>query len=133
MGVIAVSKTDTMQTRREKNHRAVGTKYEQAVGYYLQQHGYEILQYNYRCPKGEIDLIAKDGDTLVFCEVKYRKGYAYGNPLEAVGAKKQRRIYQSALFYLMVHRLEQIPCRFDVIGVLGEKLVHQKDAFRIGL
>ena len=57
----------------QKYRRKTGTVYEQAVGYYLEQQGYEILVYNYRCRFGEIDLIGKDGEYLVFCEVKYRK------------------------------------------------------------
>lgn len=75
-----------------KNHRQVGADYEQAAGYYLEQFGYIVLEYNYRCRAGEIDLIAKDGDCLVFCEVKYRADSGKGNPLEAVNIRKQRII-----------------------------------------
>ncbi|MEF9941266.1 MAG: YraN family protein, partial [Lachnospiraceae bacterium] len=71
------------------NKRKVGQTYEQAVGEYLSRYGYEIIRYNYRCPIGEIDIIAKEGKVLVFCEVKYRKTNQMGDPLEAVTRKKQ--------------------------------------------
>ena len=64
-----------MQKRKQynkKNQRSVGARYEQVAGKYLEQQGYQILQYNYRCRQGEIDIIARDGEYLVFCEVKYR-------------------------------------------------------------
>ena len=76
----------------QKYRRKTGTVYEQAVGYYLEQQGYEILVYNYRCRFGEIDLIGKDGEYLVFCEVKYRKNQRKGSPLDAVDKKKQQKI-----------------------------------------
>ena len=75
--------------KKEKNNRKTGGNYEQAAGFYLEQHGYQILQYNYRCRIGEIDIVAKEGENLVFCEVKYRTGPGKGSPLEAVDARKQ--------------------------------------------
>ncbi|HIZ74751.1 MAG TPA: YraN family protein, partial [Candidatus Mediterraneibacter stercoravium] len=87
-----------MQSREEKNRRRKGADYEKAVGYYLEQCGYEILQYNYRCRAGEIDIVAKDGPYLVFCEVKYRSGAGKGSPLEAVDGRKQSRLYRSAVY-----------------------------------
>jgi putative endonuclease len=79
--------------KKEKNNRKTGGNYEQAAGFYLEQHGYQILQYNYRCRIGEIDIVAKEGENLVFCEVKYRTGPGKGSPLEAVDARKQRKIF----------------------------------------
>jgi putative endonuclease len=73
-----------MKRNVKQNNRSVGAVYEQAAGYYLEQNGYELIEYNYRCRDGEIDIIAKDGDCYVFCEVKYRSGRQAGNPLEAV-------------------------------------------------
>ena len=63
-----------MKRNVKQNNRSVGAVYEQAAGYYLEQNGYELIEYNYRCRDGEIDIIAKDGDCYVFCEVKYRSG-----------------------------------------------------------
>lgn len=59
-----------MKRNVKQNNRSVGAVYEQAAGYYLEQNGYELIEYNYRCRDGEIDIIAKDGDCYVFCEVK---------------------------------------------------------------
>lgn len=115
----------------KQNNRKVGAVYEQAAGYYLEQQGYEILEYNYRCRLGELDIIARDGDYLVFCEVKYRKGKEKGSPLEAVDMKKQRTIYRCAEYYLTEKHLNDIPCRFDVLGVEGKKIILIKNAFEM--
>ncbi len=112
------------------NKRAVGTVYEKAAGAYLEKQGYRILEYNFRCRSGEIDIIARDGEYLVFVEVKYRKDAGSGNPLEAVDARKQRTISRTALYYCMKHGYgETTPCRFDVAAVLGEEITLIKNAF----
>nr|WP_305137383.1 YraN family protein [uncultured Schaedlerella sp.] len=111
------------------NKRKTGAAYEQAAGYYLEQQGYVILQYNYRCRVGEIDLVAKDGDCLVFCEVKYRKTGGSGSPLEAVDFRKQQRIFRCAQYYMMEKRLGDIPSRFDVVGIEGARVTLIKNAF----
>ena len=111
------------------NKREIGTAYEKRAGAYLEQHGYKVIEYNFRSRQGEIDLIAKDGEYLVFCEVKYRRDSGKGSPLEAVGPKKQRVIYRCASHYLMVHGLTEIPCRFDVIGIERGRISHIRDAF----
>lgn len=113
----------------QKNNRRTGTAYERIAGTYLQEQGYEILEYNYRNRRGEIDLIAKDGNVLVFFEIKYRSSEAAGYPLEAVHIKKQEVIGNTALFYLVTHHLEETPCRFDVIGILDKNIEHIKNAF----
>ena len=114
---------------KKQNKRKTGSEYEQAAGYYLEQSGYEIVQYNYRCRKGEIDIIAKEGACFVFCEVKYRTDERKGNPLEAVDAQKQRILFQCAQYYLMEHHLGDVPCRFDVVGIEGTKITLIKNAF----
>ncbi len=113
----------------ERNKRRTGTRYEQAAGFFLEQIGYEVLEYNYRCRFGEIDIIAKDGICLVFCEVKYRSGREKGSPLEAVDNRKQQRIFRCASHYLAGRGLEDVPCRFDVIGIEGTAVTHIKNAF----
>lgn len=112
-----------------KNKRQTGAAYERAAGYYLEQLGFEILEYNYRCRAGEIDIIAKDGDYLVFCEVKYRSDSKTGSPAEAVDCRKQRTIFRCAMQYLTQRHLEEIPCRFDVIGIEGTEVTYIKNAF----
>ena len=119
----------------KKNKRQTGAYYEQAAGRYLEQLGYEILEYNYRCRSGEIDIIAKDGAYVVFCEVKYRADSRKGDPLEAVDARKQNVIFRCAMYYLAEHHLNDVPCRFDVIGIQGPdgsedaKVTYIKNAF----
>ena len=73
------------------NRRKEGAYYENLVAEYLKTQGYEILEKNYRCRIGEIDPIAKEGETLVFVEVKYRRDDKMGNPKEAVDRKKQKK------------------------------------------
>lgn len=111
------------------NRRKIGTDYEKAAGEFLKQQGFQILEYNYRCKKGEIDLIARDGEYLVFCEVKYRKNAGKGYPLEAVDIRKQRVLSQCARYYLMTEGRMDTPCRFDVVSIMGEKITLIKDAF----
>ena len=79
--------------------------------------------------QGEIDIVAKDGEYLVFCEVKYRSDAQKGSPLEAVDARKQKAIFRCALFYLTEKHLGEVPCRFDVIGIEGTRITHIKNAF----
>ena len=113
----------------EKNHRKTGTRYERIAGEYLKSKGYEILEYNYRCKTGEIDIVAKDGEYIVFCEVKYRSGRGKGSPLEAVDGRKQQRIFRCAACYLTERGNTDALCRFDVIGIEGTAVTHVKNAF----
>lgn len=112
------------------NKRAVGTAYEKWAGEYLKELGYEILEYNFRCRIGEIDMIARDGEYLVFLEVKYRAGAGSGNPLEAVDWKKQRIISKVAAYYCLTHGYDETTsCRFDVVAILGDEISLIKNAF----
>ena len=112
-----------------KNKRATGTKYEHIAGRFLESKGYEIIQYNYYGPHGEIDIIALDKDYIVFVEVKYRKSGNRCNSLRAVNIDKQRRIINCARFYLLKNKLKNVPCRFDVVGIEGDDIIHIKNAF----
>lgn len=111
------------------NKRQIGTEKEKLAGAYLEKNGYEIIEYNFRCRKGEIDIIAKDGEYLVFCEVKYRSGTSAGTPLDAVDYKKQKIISRCALFYITKQRLSDMPCRFDVVSVTNKEIQVLKNAF----
>ncbi len=90
---------------------------EELAYQYLCEAGYRILERNYQCSLGEIDLIAEDGDTLVFVEVKTRTSHAYGAPQTAVGWKKQTKLKQLAWHYLLQQRYRSRPCRFDVVAI----------------
>ncbi len=96
----------------------LGQNGEEIAAALLGENGYRILARNYRCKCGEIDIIAKQGDTLVFLEVKTRTGMAYGSPSAAVTLKKQRQISRTAQYYLAVHNLFDAPARFDVVSVI---------------
>lgn len=112
------------------NKRQIGSRYEELAAVYLQEKGYKVLEQNYRCIQGEVDLICRQGSCLVFVEVKYRGDSRMGSPLEAVDKRKQSRIRKVALYYLYSHGLgEDCPCRFDVVGILGEQLELVRDAF----
>ena len=90
---------------------------------YLKKKGYRILEANFRCRFGEIDLIARDGAYLVFIEVKYRSSLKDGDSLEAVNRRKQRKIIRVAEYYLCMHQEKaDLPCRFDVIGIEEERI-----------
>jgi putative endonuclease len=97
---------------------------------YLKNKGYEVISQNFFSKNGEIDIIAKDTDTLVFCEVKYRSNTRYGLPEEAVDYRKQDKIRKTAAYYLYRNNFPvETRVRFDVIAVLGEKITHIEDAF----
>ena len=98
------------------NQREVGTRQESRAAEYLESLGYHILERNFRCRFGEIDLVAWDGDTLCFVEVKTRTNTQMGLPREYVTARKQVRLRKTALFYLSSHELD-CPARFDVAEV----------------
>lgn len=112
------------------NNRFVGSLYEQEAARFLQNNGYKILQKNFRCKQGEIDLIAKSEGYLCFIEVKYRSGTSKGYPAEAINPNKIRRITRTAQFYMLLHKLPQeTPCRFDAVLILEQEFTLIKNAF----
>lgn len=107
-----------------------GHYYEEEAADYLASLGYRILEKNYRCRQGEIDLIAMDGAYLVFVEVKYRTSDSVQSPSEAVDAKKQHHISMAARQYMLRHQVsEEQFCRFDVVTFLHGEPVLYKNAF----
>jgi putative endonuclease len=93
---------------------------EQAAGY-LERHGYEVLARNYRCPEGEVDIIARQGETIVFVEVRARRGTRLGTPEESLTPRKARRLITTALTYLAERALEAAPWRIDLIGLSRDR------------
>jgi putative endonuclease len=85
---------------------------------YLTDAGLRVLDRNWRCREGELDVVARDGDAIVFCEVKTRRGVGYGHPVEAVTPAKQRRLRALAQRWLVAHDEHAPELRFDVVGVL---------------
>lgn len=113
-----------------ENKRKTGGRYEEIAAAFLQERGYRILERNFRDRFGEIDLVARDGRYLVFVEVKYRRDSGSGYPEEAVDARKQARLRHTASSYLYSrHYPQDMPCRFDVVSILGEEIRLIADAF----
>ncbi len=98
--------------------RALGEYGERLAARYLQEHGLEVVERNWRCVHGEIDLIARDGDCLVFCEVKTRRTERFGAPVEAVDRRKAARLRRLAAAWLQAHEVHPDRIRIDVIGIL---------------
>ena len=112
------------------NQREVGTRQESRAAEYLESLGYHILVRNFRCRFGEIDLIAKQDDTYIFIEVKYRTGRTAGDPTSAVDGKKQKKISKTADYYRMLHQIPMdVPCRFDVVAETPEEIRVYANAF----
>ena len=110
--------------------RSVGARYEALAAYFLEREGYCILERNFHCRQGEIDLIARDGEYLCFIEVKYRTSRHSGDALEAVTRKKQQRIIHTAEVYFAARGLPgDQKCRFDVIGIMPGEIRLVKNAF----
>lgn len=97
--------------------QALGCSGEDAACAELRRRGYSILARRYRTRAGEIDIVARDGRTLVFVEVKTRSGPAFGSGLEAVTPRKQAQVRKMAVDYLWRLGLSEVPCRFEVAAV----------------
>lgn len=100
--------------------KELGCLGEQIVSHYLEKIGYQVLERNYYCRQGEIDIVAKDGDEIVFIEVKTRKSNNFGRPSEAVNYMKVKHMYSVAGYFLYKFGLFDVFVRFDVIEVLLE-------------
>ena len=96
----------------------LGSHGERIALAYLIDAGLRVLDRNWRCREGELDIVAREGDALVFCEVKTRRGTGYGHPVEAVTVAKQRRLRTLAQRWLAAHDQHAPELRFDVVGVL---------------
>ena len=116
-----------------KSTRAIGNSGERNAVSFLERQGFAILDRNYTFDHGEVDVVAKDGDELVFVEVKLRRTTRFGLPEEAVTPAKQELIRRTAEGYVQEKKLNNISCRFDVIAIIDEnglkKFVHYKNAF----
>jgi len=97
--------------------QGLGRTGERLAAEELSRRGYHILEKNFRCSYGEIDLVAEDAQDLIFVEVKTRRGSAYGLPEEAVTLRKQRKIVQVASYYLDLHTCSERSWRIDVVAV----------------
>jgi putative endonuclease len=113
---------------RDRAAKTLGHEGEDVAADYLRSLGYTIVQRNFRGPGGEIDIIARDGDVIVFVEVKARRSRAYGSALAAVDARKRRRIRAVAEDYLQFF-FPTMKARFDVLAIDGPTLRLHRGAF----
>jgi len=104
---------------------------ELAAAEYLKKKGFKILEKNFRCVFGEIDIIARDNKTICFVEVKSRSSAQFGWPVEAISKIKRRHIANSALFYLKKYNLIESAARFDAVSILDGKVTLIKNAFTL--
>lgn len=111
------------------NTKVIGVKGEELAKQFLLKLKYKIVEQNYTNKLGEIDIIARDGDITVFVEVKRRSSTRYGLPREAITPHKQHKIRIVATLYLQKNKLLNSKVRFDCIEILGNELVHIKNAF----
>ena len=105
----------------QNNSQKFGERGENLAVWYLKQNGYKIIEQNYRSRMGEIDIIAKDGKTIVFVEVKSRRSIRYGSPKWAITPKKQRKISMVALYYLKTTQQTDTKARFDVVAITSNQ------------
>ncbi len=113
--------------------KELGKKGEEVAVQFLKKKGYRIIERNYTCRLGEMDVIAKEKDTFAFIEVKTRTTTTFGPPQLAVDLSKQNQLSKVALHFLKEKRLEDVKARFDVVAILfgpkGEEIELIKDAF----
>lgn len=114
--------------------QSLGKRGENSAVKFLQKKGYKIIGRGYRCRLGEIDIIARIGEKLIFCEVKTRTSAGYGEPFEALNEKKKKKIRQVASFYTAFVEKSPVDVRFDVISIVisgGDvKIDHIENAFQ---
>ncbi len=116
--------------------RRLGQEGESAAEEYLRHKGYRIVARNLRSPVGELDLVAEDGQVLVFVEVKARRTDAFGGAIHAVHRRKQEKLIRLAVQYLARHHIKDRLCRFDVVllqgtDTVGSQIEHIQNAFEV--
>lgn len=118
-----------------KSNREMGQNGEDLACEFLRNKGWDILARNYYAGHSEIDIIAKDGNVIVFLEVKMRSTSRFGQPIEFVNEQKIVHVYRAAEHWVHKHKMQDSPLRFDIIGILTSKknppeIAHYPDAFR---
>ena len=116
-------------------HLITGRAGEELAAAFLVEKGMRVMERNFRCTSGEIDLVCAEGESLVFVEVKTRSGDVRGEPGEAIGPAKKKRLVRAAALYLSRNRAWSRPCRFDLVSILflhGETVVeHWEDIINV--
>ncbi|MBW8826288.1 MAG: YraN family protein [Acidobacteria bacterium] len=109
--------------------RLRGLTGEDVAAAWYQAHGYEVVARNWRCRRGELDLIVRNGATFVFCEVKSRRTDAFGSPAEAITHEKRQRVRHLAAAWIQDSKVRPATIRFDVAAILGDELQILEGAF----
>lgn len=108
----------------------IGQQAEQRACAFLENKGLKLLARNYRCTFGEIDLIMRDDEVVVFVEVRKRSDSYFASAIESVDLTKQRKLIKTATHYLQKqHWFDKVPCRFDIIGITQDQIEWIQDAF----
>lgn len=103
------------------NKKSTGKHGEDIAVDYLKKHGYSIIETNFSCKLGEIDIIARDGKTVCFIEVKFRQNDFYGSPFDAVDTRKASKIIKTAQYFCLINGIKDVPLRIDVVGIVSNK------------
>jgi putative endonuclease len=112
------------------NRKAIGSEGEEKAILFLKKQGFKILEKNYRCKIGEIDIIATKNDLISFVEVKTRRSEEFGHPEESVNRRKRKKIINTAKYYLMVNNLYyKKDVRFDILSIIRKKSEFEIDFF----
>jgi putative endonuclease len=124
----------TGESSRGQQNAGIGNRGEELAAAFLERNGFKLIERNFRCKGGEVDIVAMDGNTVVFIEVKSRRTLTYGVPQLAVTPFKQRQISKAALTWLARNHKHDSPARFDVIAILltsdyQHQIEHIKNAF----
>lgn len=119
-----------MWPKRLSDKQRQGQRWEEQARSHLERHGLVLVEANYRCKGGEIDLIMRDGDSLVFVEVRQRADRSYGGAATSITRTKRRRLTVAAQFYLLRYRAVP-PCRFDVVAIDGGALEWLRNAIEV--
>jgi putative endonuclease len=113
----------------KQSKRTVGIDGEDIAAAWYEAHGYQVLERNWRCREGELDLVVRSGRLVVFCEVKHRTGVGYGLPAEAITREKKQRVRHLAARWLQDAKPRPAEIRFDVAAVLNGELEMLEGAF----
>jgi putative endonuclease len=109
-----------MSSDSEPEHLATGREAEERAVALLRARGCVVLDRNYRTPRGELDIVARDGEYVVFVEVRARRSEAFGEPVLSVGSAKRAAVARAARAWLSAHGLDDHPIRFDIVTFTGE-------------
>ncbi len=119
-----------MLKKHRPSHLLRGEKSEQQACHYLLAQGLQLIEKNFQCKQGELDLIMRDDKTIVIVEVRYRQSNKYGGALESITKKKQSRIIASTEYYLLKNKINSL-IRFDVVAMSGDRDINWiKNAFQ---